>query len=222
MAVVKQETSGGAGAASVEGLENLGNINLVDGVDEGFEDLVDGADVVDGECEGEEEIFVSSCGDASGSSFEQTMMELETIMMDEAFNKRVGAFLTSHCHEFDEGDENKLAYTKLFEEYTEMLETYIEQRLGESQPGFDMAAFCTQLLERKDSLDADLDTLGAFGDFEAFKDMMLACKLGKRIDEAGGGPLCVSGAQLQVHTDEQEDGEEMPDLNLSISAVSGH
>ena len=49
-----------------------------------------------------------SCDDAD-SSFEQTMMQLEQIMMDEAFNKRVGDFLTAHCHEFDEGDENKLA-----------------------------------------------------------------------------------------------------------------
>ena len=29
-------------------------------------------------------------------------------MMDEGFNERVGAFITSKCHEFDEGDENKL------------------------------------------------------------------------------------------------------------------
>ena len=36
------------------------------------------------------------------------VMHLETVMMDPGFNERVGAFMRSHCHEFDEGEENKL------------------------------------------------------------------------------------------------------------------
>ena len=61
----------------------------------------------------------------------------------------------------------------------------------------------------------DLDTLGAFGDFEAFKSMMLACKNGMAC-----GDMSVMGAPLPVHADEQEDGVEMPDLNLSITACA--
>jgi len=54
-------------------------------------------------------------------------------------------------------------------------------------------------------------------DFDVFKEMMISAKRGQQcgID----GPLLLVGAPLQLHTDEQEDGVEMPDLNLSISAV---
>ena len=43
--------------------------------------------------------------------------------------------------------------------------------------------------------------------------MMLACKAG-----VACGDMSVTGAPLPVHADEQEDGVEMPDLNLSITA----
>ena len=36
------------------------------------------------------------------------IMRLETIMMDEGFNERVGTFMRTHCHKFDESEENKL------------------------------------------------------------------------------------------------------------------
>jgi len=219
MAVVQPDPKSAAGVP-VDGV----NFEGVDGamIGDEFEDMVDGEQFEGAEDQGaeEEEILVSNCDDSKNSSFEQTVMELELIMMDTGFNERVGAFLTAHCQDFEEGDENKLVYTQRFEEYTEMLETYIEEQLGQRVPGFDMTAFCTDLLQKKDSVDADLDTLGAFGDFSAFKEMMLACKRGKSCDEAGGGPLCVTGAQLHVHTEEQEDGVAMPDLNLSISAVA--
>ena len=142
---------------------------------------------------------------------------LEDVMMDEGFNDKVGAFMNEHCHHFDDGEENKLIYTKLFADYTTMLEQYIAEHIATRLPDFDMPAFCAALRERSDELPMthlDLDTLGAFGDFEAFKEMMLACKAG-----LGCGEMCVMGAPMQVHADEQEDGVEMPDLNLSISAV---
>lgn len=65
----------------------------------------------------------------------------------------------------------------------------------------------------------DLDMLGAFGDFEAFKEMMLAEKCGTACDSAEGGPLCLVGSPLQVHAEEEEDGVELPDLNLSITSA---
>eukprot|EP00965_Chrysotila_dentata_P138206 4571626-Pleurochrysis_carterae.AAC.1 len=50
---------------------------------------------------------------------------------------------------------------------------------------------------------------GAFGDFEAFKAMMLACKAGKACETQGGGPLCVVGAVAPLHMEDMEEGEEM-------------
>ena len=45
----------------------------------------------------------------------------------------------------------------------------------------------------------------------------LSRKVGRSLGDMG-----VVGGKLLVHTDEQEDGVEMPDLNLSISSVSSH
>ena len=156
-------------------------------------------------------------GAAAGEqdSFQVLVAMLEDVMMDEAFNQKVGAFMQKHCHEFSEGEENKLVYTTLFADYTAMLEGYITAHISTQLPDFDMPAFCAALRERSDELPMthlDLDTLGAYGDFEAFKVMMLACKAGQ-----GCGDLCVMGAPVQVHAEEQEDGVEMPDLNLSIT-----
>ena len=85
-----------------------------------------------------------------------------------------------------------------------------------------MASFCAKLAERSkadDELPLPLEMLAAHSDFEAFKAMMLSVKAG-RAAESQSGPLCVSGAGVPLHADEQEDGEEMPDLCLSISSAA--
>ena len=51
------------------------------------------------------------------------------------------------------------------------------------------------------------------------KEMMLAEKRGTACDSAEGGPLCLVGSPLQVHAEEEEDGVELPDLNLSITSA---
>lgn len=156
---------------------------------------------------------------ASGESGDQTaqiLAELENMMMEEDFNAKVDTFTMQHCGQFDEGEENKLVYTSLFSEYTKMLEAYIEERLGATLKGFDMQAFCATLSARsdKEELPLALEMLSAYGDFEAFKAMMVSCKLGASLGDMG-----VVGAPLHVFTEEQEDGEAMPDLNLSISGL---
>ena len=46
-------------------------------------------------------------------------------------------------------DENKLAYTEVFAQYTELVEGGIERRLQASVPGFDMDSFMAMLDARK-------------------------------------------------------------------------
>lgn len=183
------------------------------GLDEIEEDLVDGH-YDEGEEEEGEELVVASGG--SGDQTSQILEELETMMMDEDFNAKVDSFTQAHCNEFEDSEENKLVYTSLFTEYTKMLEAYIEERLGATLKGFDMQAFCASLSARsdKEELPLALEMLSAYGDFEAFKAMMVSCKLGASLGDMG-----VVGAPVQVHTEEQEDGEAMPDLNLSISGL---
>jgi len=162
------------------------------------------------------EEVVASSGE-SGDQTAQILAELEIMMMDEGFNAKVDSFTQQHCEQFDEGEENKLVYTSLFTEYTKMLEAYIEQHLGATLAGFDMQTFCASLSTRddKEELPLALEMLSAYGDFEAFKAMMVSCKRGASLGDMG-----VVGAPVRVFTDEQEDGEEMPDLQLSISSLN--
>jgi len=181
------------------------------GVDD---DLVDGL-VDDGEEDSAGEEMVASSG-GSGDQTSQILAELEVMMMDEGFNAKVDSFTQKHCEHFDEGEENKLIYTSLFSEYTKMIEAYIEEHLGATLQGFDMQAFCASLAARPDNeeLPLALEMLSAYGDFESFKAMMLSCKVGASLGDMG-----VFGAPLQMHTEEQEDGEALPDLNLSITGL---
>ena len=193
-----------AGVVDVGGFDDFGE-DLVDGhYDDGAEDSPDDEDVV-----------VAESGE-SGDQTAQILAELEVMMMDEGFNTKVDGFTQKHCGEFDEGEENKLVYTSLFTEYTKMLEAHIEEHLGAALKDFDMQAFCAALSARDDKaeLPLALEMLSAYGDFEAFKAMMVSCKVGASLGDMG-----VVGAPLQVHTEEQEDGEALPDLNLSISGI---
>ena len=192
-----------AGVVDMGGLDDLDE-DLVDGhYDDGEEDSLD------------EDVVVASSGE-SGDQTAQILAELEVMMMDEGFNAKVDSFTQKHCGEFDEGEENKLVYTSLFTEYTKMLEAYIEEHLGAALKDFDMQAFCATLSARddKEELPLALEMLSAYGDFEAFKAMMVSCKIGASLGDMG-----VVGAPLHVHTEEQEDGEALPDLNLSISGI---
>lgn len=183
-----------------------------------FEDVMHGElETEDDEEEGEI-LFAMDDGQSAsqGDNFDSIVAELELIMMDEEFNKRVGEFTEKHCSLFEDNDENKLEYTSVFSEYTSMIEEYIEEKLGAAIQSFDMAAFCARLAASPEDLPDALDTLSALADFEAFKAMMLSCKVGSSIEK--GDSLCLLVTPLQVHSEEQEDGEAMPDLNLSITA----
>lgn len=199
-------------AVSAEDVLQAGVVDT-GGVDE-VEDLVDGEyDEADDELRGEE--IVASSGE-QGDQTSQILAELENMMMDEVFNAEVDSFTQAHCEQFDEGEENKLVYTTLFTQYTKMVEEYIERHLGAALQGFDMQAFCATLSARSDNeeLPLALEMLSAFGDFEAFKAMMVSCKRGASLGDMG-----VVGSPVHVFTEEQEDGEPMPDLNLSISGL---
>lgn len=187
------------------------------------EDVIDGfvEDSGDHGWEEGEEVLASSPAPRH-SAFDAAILELEQVMMEPAFNDKVSAFIAANCSEFDDSDENKLSYTTLFEQYVTMLEAHIGVELSARLPQFDMAGFCATLMERGPTTvaeDLDLDMLSAFGDFAAFRQMMLAGKQGMECDAGAEGPLCLVGAPLQVHAEEQEDGVPLPDLNLSISSA---
>jgi ADP-ribosylation factor 2-binding protein len=141
-----------------------------------FADIVDGPALVSGEGdEAVDEVIATDDGSSTKDAFSLILQELEVMLMDEAFNERVDAFAEEHCHEFEDSDENKLIYTALFNDYSAMVETFIEERLGASVQSFDMAGFCATLAERAKANDGDLppplEMLHSMTDFDAFKEL---------------------------------------------------
>lgn len=143
-----------------------------------------------------------------------TLGALEDVLMDDGFNERIDAFMRRHCGAFESAEENKHEYMDLFTEYMGLLERYIQAKMEAALPGFDMAAFCAIIKARGAELNADLEALGAYGDFQAFKEMMVAYRQEARPD-AG---LSLTGTGLHLWRDDDEDGLPMPELALSISS----
>mmetsp|Transcript_23019 Transcript_23019/g.17462 ORF Transcript_23019/g.17462 Transcript_23019/m.17462 type:complete len:96 (+) Transcript_23019:227-514(+) len=75
---------------------------------------------------------------------------------------------------FEATEENKLIYMDIFKQYTDTLESYLNQRLEEEIPNFSMERFLAQVTLRKDEIDEQImDLLLSFSDFQAFKEVML-------------------------------------------------
>jgi hypothetical protein len=62
--------------------------------------------------------------------------------------------------------------------YIDLVETYIERRLKEVFPGFEMDSFMQQLQQHEQEMEGSdvLEVLLSFGDFSTFKDIMLSYK----------------------------------------------
>ena len=83
-------------------------------------------------------------------------------------------FTNKHCMKFEATEENKLIYMDVFKEYTETIETYLNQKLEQAINDFSMERFILMLDERKDEIDEPLmDLLLSFSEFESFKESML-------------------------------------------------
>lgn len=139
---------------------------------------------------------------------------LEDVIMDDGFNERIDEFMRKHCASFESADENKHEYMALFTEYMALLERYIQVKMEAALPGFDMAALCALIKEQGSELNVDLEALGAYGDFQAFKEMMVTYRQEVRLDSG----LSLTGASLHLWREDDEDGLPMPELTLSISS----
>ncbi|KAM6353663.1 ADP-ribosylation factor-like protein 2-binding protein isoform 3-T3 [Alca torda] len=94
--------------------------------------------------------------------------------MDDDFQLIQRTFMEKHYQEFDDSEENKLVYTSIFNEYISLVEKYIEEKLLDRIPGFNMTAFTMSLQQHKDEMAGDIfDMLLTFTDFLAFKEMFL-------------------------------------------------
>ena len=98
-------------------------------------------------------------------------------MLDPSFESIKRKFCEEHCGIFDDKDENKIEYTEIFQRYTSLIESTLDQKLTEKVPNFSMKRFETMLLSRQDEMDTEIfDLLLSLSDFDEFKEVMLSYK----------------------------------------------
>ena len=54
-------------------------------------------------------------------------------------------FCKEHCLKFEATEENKLEYTTVFKQYTELIESYITKELAQAIEGFSMETFLVEV-----------------------------------------------------------------------------
>lgn len=154
---------------------------------------------------------------AEDNKFDEIVGALEDLLISPEFEEVQSNFGRAHCNVFEESGENKLVYTQIFEEYSNLLEDAISTHLSAAVEGFDMMEFVGMLNARKDELNGEVfDMMLTLTEFDSFKELMLSYKQNAGQDFMGLD-LTLSTTCLSVHTDEQEDGEERPDLDMGLN-----
>eukprot|EP00603_Paraphysomonas_imperforata_P014938 CAMPEP_0114466584 /NCGR_PEP_ID=MMETSP0104-20121206/9149_1 /TAXON_ID=37642 ORGANISM="Paraphysomonas imperforata, Strain PA2" /NCGR_SAMPLE_ID=MMETSP0104 /ASSEMBLY_ACC=CAM_ASM_000202 /LENGTH=153 /DNA_ID=CAMNT_0001639957 /DNA_START=113 /DNA_END=574 /DNA_ORIENTATION=- len=125
-----------------------------------------------------DEIICEESGTAEEIEFDLTVGILEEIVLDDKFSNMQNEFCLQNCDIFEDTEENKLIYSDVFQDYTALIESYLERRL--SQKGISMRNFESQLEDRKDEISGEIfDLLLSLSDFSEFKDLMLSYKRSK-------------------------------------------
>ena len=68
---------------------------------------------------------------------ESSLCALDEVVAAPAFKEYQLSFVESHCHLFDNIEENKLEYMELHKQYETQIEAHLEQKLAQ-YPGFSM------------------------------------------------------------------------------------
>ncbi|QDZ23416.1 ADP-ribosylation factor-like protein 2-binding protein [Chloropicon primus] len=143
--------------------------------------------------------------------------KLEEILVDEIFETARMDFCRSNCGVFDESEENKLEYTALFRNFSELVEKTLEERLKVEFPQFTVPWFVDMLKDKP--CDGDVfDMLFGLTDFQEFKEMMVSFKKEKEV-ESGEPSKEMAVCRMRIYSEEQEDGDARPDLDDLASVV---
>ena len=118
--------------------------------------------------------------DSDDFKFDIFAEALQEIVIEEEFEKMQNDFCEKYYKVFEDKEENKLEYTKIFNEYTKKTEEYLEKNLKKRVTQYKIDDFYKMLESKKFKMDEQLlDTLLDFSDFNNFKDMMLNYKRSK-------------------------------------------
>eukprot|EP00747_Dinoflagellata_sp_TGD_P214077 gnl/TRDRNA2_/TRDRNA2_86970_c0_seq2.p1 gnl/TRDRNA2_/TRDRNA2_86970_c0~~gnl/TRDRNA2_/TRDRNA2_86970_c0_seq2.p1 ORF type:complete len:342 (+),score=66.98 gnl/TRDRNA2_/TRDRNA2_86970_c0_seq2:92-1117(+) len=110
---------------------------------------------------------------------DEAMNELAAVVSSPAFKDKQVAFFEKYCNEFDGSmEENKLAYTTIHKQYEQDIEKSIEEQLGTEKLQMLCAGvedYCkTGKASQSEAVMEAVDILTSLGDFESFKQTMLA------------------------------------------------
>ena len=131
-------------------------------------------------CSGPEEVFAhhaSTIGDKSLHKFNLAIGVLEDILVSDEFAELQNVFFEKFYNCFDYGEENKLNYMDIFQQYQSSIEGHIERELQSLVPDFSMEWLSQMLSSHQDCVDMGvMEILHSFSDFLTFKDLMLRYK----------------------------------------------
>ena len=118
--------------------------------------------------------------DSDDFKFDVFAEALQDIVIEEEFEKMQNDFCEKYYKLFEDKEENKLEYTKIFNEYTKKTEDFLVKNLQKRVTQYKIDDFYKMLESKKFKMDEQLlDTLLALSDFNNFKDMMLNYKRAK-------------------------------------------
>ena len=115
--------------------------------------------------------------DSDNYKFDKFTEALQDIVIEDSFEKMQNVFCEKYYKVFEEKDENKLEYTKIFNEYTKTTEEFLEKELAKRVKEYKVDEFYKLLESKKFKIDEQLlDTLLDLTEFNNFKEMMLNYK----------------------------------------------
>ena len=122
--------------------------------------------------------------DSDNYKFDKFAEALQDIVIEDEFEKLQNDFCEKYYKIFEEKDENKLEYTKIFNEYTKTTEEFLEKELKKRVKEYNIDDFYKLLESKKFKIDEQLlDTLLDLSEFNNFKEMMLNYKREKENDK---------------------------------------
>jgi len=162
---------------------------------------------------------------SAGSALDAAVAALEEVVFSDSFTSAQETFCRAQCEVFEEREENRVEYMTIYEQWVLFLERQLHDALVACAPGGDVQAFLSDLGDRAREdpsvLESDVfDLLLSMTDFAAFKEMMLSYKRGMAMDLSADAGGLLDVKPLRIHTDEMSDGEERPDLDLSLNITS--
>ncbi len=98
-------------------------------------------------------------------------------MIDGRLTRIQDEFFEANFEIFDDSEENKIEYTRIFEQYTTTMEGALDRMLTAKIPEFRMERFEEMLVKRQDEIAGEIfDLILSLGDFTEFKELILAYK----------------------------------------------